>query len=96
MSEHKATLTERTKNLMKANDSAKALDNQLKAIEKEYEQLSKESKAMDAMLLHIVTVMQSAMKLQLAEGQPSSNAPLNMPDLTLTLPSNSNPLSTPA
>lgn len=96
MSEHKATLTERTKNLMKANDSAKALDNQLKAIEKEYEQLSKESKAMDAMLLHIVTVMQSAMKLQLAEGKPSSNSPLNMPDLTLTLPSNSNPLSTPA
>jgi Dynamin family len=86
MAEHKATLSERTKNLMKANDSAKALDNQLKTIEQEYAQLAKESKAMDAMLLHIVTVMQSARKTQALlteKNTPNLNNSLNMPALSL-------------
>lgn len=67
MNEHKSTLAERTKNLMKANDSAKALNNQLQKIETEFSALTNESKAMDNMLLHIVTSMQPAIKADLAE-----------------------------
>lgn len=85
MAEHKSTLTARTKNLMKANDSAKALDKQLITIEVEYAQLSKESKAMDSMLLHIVTVMQSARKMQQVtdKGKTNTSESLNMPALSL-------------
>lgn len=96
MSEHKAMLTERTKNLMKANDSAKALDQQLKSIEKEYTQLSSESKAMDTMLLHIVTAMQPAIKAQQAEkSRLSVDRSLNMPAMSFILPSD-NDATTPA
>ncbi len=84
MTEHKTTLTERTKNLMKANDSTKALDQQLKAIEAEYSQVSKESKAMDAMLLNMVTAMQPAMKAQLAKKNSLSMPAFNLPDLPLS------------
>lgn len=87
MSEHKAMLTERTKNLMKANDSAKALDQQLKSIEKEYTQLTIESKAMDTMLLHIVTAMQPAIKAQQAErSRLNVDRSLNMPVMDFVLP----------
>jgi hypothetical protein len=84
MTEHKTTLTERTKNLMKANDSTKALDQQLKAVEAEFAQVSKESKAMDAMLLNIVTAMQPAIKAQLAEKSNLSMPAFNLPDLPLS------------
>jgi hypothetical protein len=97
MSEHKSMLTERTKNLMKANDSAKALDNQLKSIEKEYAQLLIESKAMDAMLLHIVTAMQPAIKAQQAEkNKLTAEKTLNMADMQFSLPTDSENLPTPA
>jgi hypothetical protein len=97
MSEHKAMLTERTKNLMKANDSAKALDQQLTSIDKEYAQLSVESKAMDAMLLHIVTAMQPAMKAQQAEkNRLNIEQSLNMPALSFISPSDKDTTSTPA
>jgi hypothetical protein len=97
MTEHKAMLTERTKNLMKVNDSAKALDQQLKLIEKEYAQLSIESKAMDNMLLHIVTAMQPAIKAQQAEKKKlSMEKNLDMPAMSFMLPSDSNATSTPA
>lgn len=90
MSEHKATLAERTKNLMLANDSAKALDNQLKTIEKEYAQLTKESQDIDSMLLNIVTAMQPARKAQLAEENATNlDETLNMPNLSFALPSGS-------
>lgn len=86
MNEHKSMLSERTKNLMKANDSAKSLNSRLKTIEQEYAQLITESKAIDAMLLHIVTSMQPAMKAQLAEKHtPGLDGTLNMPEM-LVLP----------
>lgn len=82
IAEHKVTLDERMKNLMKANDSAKALDSQLIAVEKEYKDLSAEGKAMDAMLLHITTVMKPFTSIQLAKKQEAElNTPLGMPDL---------------
>jgi hypothetical protein len=84
MTEHKTTLTERTKNLMKANDSTKALDQQLKVVEAEFAQVSKESKAMDAMLLNIVTAMQPAMKAQLAEKNSLNMPAFNLPELSLS------------
>ena len=84
MTEHKTTLTERTKNLMKANDSTKALDQQLKAVEAEFAQVSKESKAMDAMLLNIVTAMQPAMKAELAEKNNLNMPAFNLPELPLS------------
>lgn len=87
MAEHKTTLTERTKNLMKANDSTKSLDRQLKTIEEEYAQITKESKSMDAMLLHIVNAMQPAMKAQLAEKNKVNDHQFNMPELSFTQPS---------
>lgn len=96
MSEHKATLAERTKNLMKANDSAKALDSRLKTIEHEYAALVKESQAMDAMLLHIVTAMQPAVKAQLAvKNSVNLDEPLNMPDLSLPQKADKDVESTP-
>ncbi len=84
MTEHKTTLTERTKNLMKANDSTKALDQQLKTVEAEFAQVSKESKAMDAMLLNIVTAMQPAIKAQLAEKNSLNMPSFNLPELPLS------------
>lgn len=84
MTEHKTTLTERTKNLMKANDSTKALDQQLKAVEAEFAQVSKESKAMDALLLNIVTAMQPAIKAQLAEKNSLNMPSFNLPELPMS------------
>jgi hypothetical protein len=90
MTEHKTNLTERTKNLMKANDSARALENQLKAVEAEFSQVAKESKAMDAMLLHIINAMQPAMKAELLEKNKRAENVLNMPEMSFTLPSVNN------
>ncbi len=94
MNEHKAMLAERTKNLMKANDSAKALDGQLKKIETEFAALSKESKAMDNMLLHIVTSMQPAIQADLAaKNEGVLDKTIN---LELTLPNVNYAASTPS
>ena len=80
MAEHKAMLTQRTQNLMKANDSAKALEAQLIAVQKEYDQLNTESKAMDEMLLNLMSAMQPAHKAEAAENT------LNLPELTFVTP----------
>ncbi|MEE9331064.1 MAG: dynamin family protein [Methylophilaceae bacterium] len=94
MSEHKSTLAERTKNLMEANDSTKALDNQLKKIEIQFAMLSKESQAIDRMLLHIVTTMQPAKKAKFVdENDLNADEPMH---LKFSLPTNNNTGSTSA
>lgn len=80
MAEHKTTLTQRTQNLMKANDSAKALETQLQEVQKEYDDLNKESKAMDEMLLSLMNAMQAAHKAEAAENT------LSLPELSFTMP----------
>lgn len=80
MAEHKTTLTQRTQNLMKANDSAKALEAQLKEVQSEYDQLNQESKAMDEMLLSLMNAMQPAHKAEAALNT------LNLPELTFAFP----------
>ena len=82
MSEHKATLDERTKNLSEARASAEALDNQLAIVEKEYTQFSKESQNLDTMLLQLMTAVKPAVKAKLADqNEFGIDKTLQMPDL---------------
>lgn len=84
ITEHKITLDQRMENLMKANDSTKAFDQQLIEVESEYKQLTAVNKSMDAMLLHIVTIVQPYSKQALAKKQQDElDKPLGMPDLMI-------------
>lgn len=83
MAEHKASLDERTRNLMKAKDSAEALDKQLSEIEREHALLVKESQTLDTMLLHMVTIAQPAIKAQnAAKNNHGFDKSLQMPELS--------------
>ncbi len=82
MANHKKTLDERTENLMEAKESAKSLDGQISIIENEYNVLSKESQALDAMLLNIVSAMQPALKAQKAAKSFAFNENQQMPELS--------------
>ena len=93
MTEHKATLEERSKNLLEAKASAEALDSQLAIVEKEYTLLAKESQALDTMLLQLMTAVKPAIKAKLADKNEFGNdKTMQMPDLpflnvtTMTMP----------
>jgi len=82
MTEHKATLDERMKNLMEAKASAEALDNQLAIVEKEYTLHTKESQALDTMLLHLIMAVKPAVKARLADKNDfGMDKTMQMPDL---------------
>jgi len=81
MTEHKASLEERTKNLMEANASAQALDNQLAIVEREYALIAKESQALDTMLLQLMRAVKPA--IQATAAKLNNNIDL---DKTLNLP----------
>jgi hypothetical protein len=81
MTEHKASLEERTKNLMEANASAEALDNQLAIVEREYALIAKESQALDTMLLQLMRAVKPA--IQVTAAKLNNNIDL---DKTLNLP----------
>jgi len=80
MAEHKKTLDERMQNLMQANDSVKKLDAQLATLERQHVKVSKEQKAIDEMLLHIVSAMQPAEKVA-SKAKKNKEEPLGMPEL---------------
>ena len=72
---------------MQASNSRKALDNQLKAVEKEYVHLTKKNQDMGSALLSIITAMQPTRKAQLAEEASTYlGEVLNMLNLTFALP----------
>ncbi len=67
MTQHKNSLDERTKNLSEAKASAEALDARLAIVEREYALLSKESQALDVMLLQLIKAVKPAMKAKASE-----------------------------
>jgi hypothetical protein len=67
MAEHKNNLEERSQNLQEAKMSATSLDTQLAIVEKEYASVSKESQALDGMLLQLVKAVKPAAKAKAAE-----------------------------
>ncbi len=67
MAEHKATLDQRSKNLSEARASAGALDTQLAKVETELAQTSKESLALDGMLLQLVKAVKPGVKAKADE-----------------------------
>jgi hypothetical protein len=83
ISEHKAILDARAKNLMEAKASAEALDAQLAIVEREYSLIAKESQALDTALLQLVKAMQPAMKAKLAKDKVDAELAmtLRMPDM---------------
>ncbi|MBX9675688.1 MAG: dynamin family protein [Methylotenera sp.] len=62
MAEHKASLDQRSKNLMQARASAEALDNQLALVEKEYATILKEGQILDLMLLQLIKAVKPAIQ----------------------------------
>lgn len=72
MTQHKTSLDERTKNLTEARESAEALDAQLAIVEREYVLLSKESQALDVMLLQLIKAVKPAMKAKASEQTPTA------------------------
>ncbi len=62
MAERKASLDQRSKNLMEAKASAEALDNQLAMVEKAYAAALKEGQNLDLMLLQLVKAIKPALK----------------------------------
>ena len=81
MAEHKTSLDQRTKNLMEAKASADALDNRLAIVEHEYALISKESQALDIMLLHLMKAVQPAIKAKVSATKNDADL-----DKTLKLP----------
>jgi len=82
LTEHKATLVDRTKNLMKAKSSAESLDSQLAVVEREYALLSKEAQALDGMLLYLILATKPAVQAKLADKNNFGlDKTLQMPDL---------------
>ncbi|HSF72038.1 MAG TPA: hypothetical protein VLA25_07085, partial [Methylotenera sp.] len=67
MTQHKNSLDERTKNLSEAKASAEALDAQLAIVEREYALASKESQALDVMLLQLIKAIKPAIQAKASE-----------------------------
>lgn len=80
MAEHKNSLDQRTKNLTEAKASAEALDAQLAIVEREYTEVSKESQALDTMLLQLIKAVKPAMQASAARNNEA------VLDKTLKLP----------
>ncbi len=66
MAEHKASLDQRSKNLMQARASAEALDNQLALVEREYATILKEGQTLDLMLLQLIKTVKPAIKANIS------------------------------
>lgn len=83
MAEHKASLDERTKNLMEARASAEALGSRLAIVEHEYALIAKESQALDIMLLQLMKAMQPAIKARAAamKGLTDLDKTLKLPEM---------------
>lgn len=98
MTEHKATLNDRTKNLMSAKASAESLDNQLAVVEREYALLSKDAQAIDGMLLYLIIATKPAIKAKLADKNNFGlDKTLQMPELPfLNVPTIQPPPHAPA
>lgn len=67
MAEHKASLDQRSKNLMEAKASAEALDNQLALVEKEYAMMLKQGQLLDLMSLQLIKAVKASSKANTAE-----------------------------
>ncbi len=80
MTEHKASLDQRSKNLMQAKDSAQALDNQLAQVEKEHAATLKEAQDLDLMLLDLLKMVKLGSKTSIAENDTAAFK--KTPDLT--------------
>ncbi len=90
MAERKASLDQRSKNLMQAKTSAETLDNQLALVEAEYAALLKQGQNLDVMLLQLIKTIKPAIKTSLAksnETPPEKDPqPAPMPTLNLASP----------
>ncbi len=67
MAERKASLDQRTKNLMQAKISAETLDNQLALVEREYAAMLKQGQNLDLMLLQLIKTVKPAIKSNTTE-----------------------------
>ncbi len=67
MAERKASLDQRTKNLMQAKISADTLDSQLALVEKDYAAILKQAQNLDLMLLQLIKAVKPGNKSDLTE-----------------------------
>ena len=84
MNDHKNRLDQRTKNLTDAKAGTEALEYRLAIVEAEYVAITKQSQALDTMLLQLMKAVQPAMKAQAAAQKVNeeSDRTLRLPEMT--------------
>ena len=90
MNDHKNRLDQRTKNLTDAKAGTEALEYRLAIVEAEYAAITKQSQALDTMLLQLMKAVQPAMKAQAAAQKVNDDLDrtLRLPEMTfLNMPS---------
>ena len=90
MNDHKNRLDQRTKNLTDAKAGTEALEYRLAIVEAEYTTITKQSQALDTMLLQLMKAVQPAMKAQAAAQKVNDDLDrtLRLPEMTfLNMPS---------
>ena len=90
MNDHKNRLDQRTKNLTDAKAGTEALEYRLAIVEAEYATITKQSQALDTMLLQLMKAVQPAMKARAAAQKVNDDLDrtLRLPEMTfLNMPS---------
>ncbi len=90
MNDHKNRLDQRTKNLTDAKAGTEALEYRLAIVEAEYAAITKQSQALDTMLLQLMKAVQPAMKAQAVAQKVNEDLDrtLRLPEMTfLNMPS---------
>ena len=84
MNDHKNRLDQRTKNLTDAKAGTEALEYRLAIVEAEYAAITKQSQALDTMLLQLMKAVQPAMKAQAAAQKVNEelDRTLRLPEMT--------------
>lgn len=84
MAEHKNKLDQRTKNLTDARTGAEALESRMAIVEAEYAAITKQSQALDAMLLQLMKAVQPAIKAkaEALKANAELDRNLKLPEMT--------------